>query len=280
MRKRSVSTALVAALWLVLSAGAGLAAERFITLASTTSTANSGLFDRILPLFEAESGIDVRVVAVGTGQALRLARNGDADVLFVHHKPSEEAFVAEGFGVARLDVMYNDFVLVGPKDDPAGLRGLADVGQALARIAETGSRFLSRGDESGTHKREAALWRAAGLDPLPHSGQWYQELGAGMGATLNTAAAQSGYTLSDRGTWLSFENKGDLALLLAGDERLLNPYGVILVDERRHPHVKSEDGQAFIDWLLSREGQRAIAGYRIKGEPLFFPSALPQEPSS
>jgi len=254
-------------------AGSSAAAERFITVASTTSTENSGLFGHLLPLFTARTGIEVRVVAVGTGQAIKLARNGDADVLFVHHKPSEEKFVAEGFGVKRYDVMYNDFVLVGPKADPAGIRGMKDVAAALKKIAAAEAPFASRGDDSGTHKKERALWRAAGIDVAAVSGTWYRETGAGMGATLNTAAAMNAYTLSDRGTWLAFANKADLDILVAGDTRLFNPYGVTLVNPARHPHVKAEDGQAFIDWLISPEGQAAIAAFRVGGQQLFFPNA-------
>ena len=249
------------------------AAERFITVASTTSTENSGLFEAILPLFEQATGIAVRVVAVGTGQAIRMAERGDADVLFVHHRPSEERFVAGGFGVARHDVMYNDYVLVGPQDDPAGVGGRSDVVAALARIAAQRAVFVSRGDDSGTYKRELGLWRAAGIDVEAASGGWYRESGAGMGTTLNIASGMGAYTLSDRGTWLNFSNKGDLVILVEGDQRLFNPYGVILVSPERHPHVKAADGQAFIDWLLSPAGHRAVAAYRIDGQPVFFPSA-------
>jgi tungstate transport system substrate-binding protein len=244
-------------------------AARFIVVASTTSTQNSGLFDHILPMFEARTGIAVRVVAVGTGAALRLARNGDADVLIVHHRASEEAFVREGFGVARHDLMYNDFLLVGPRDDPAGIGSESDVAAALARIARAGALFASRGDDSGTHKRERALWREAGVDPGQSSGRWYRETGSGMGATLNLAAAMGAYTLADRGTWLSFRNRRQLVVLSEGDPRLRNEYGVILVNPTRHPHVKAEWGQALIDWLLSAEGRPAIAGFRIDGETLF-----------
>ena len=254
-------------------AAAASAADRYIILASTTSTENSGLFAHLLPQFEAESGIAVRVVAVGTGQAIRLAQNGDADVLLVHHRPSEEAFVAAGFGVARHDVMYNDFVLIGPATDPAGIRGMTDAAGALARIAAATAPFASRGDDSGTHKAELALWREAGIDQQAASGAWYRELGAGMGATLNTATAMGAYTLADRGTWISFANKGDLELLVAGDEVLFNPYGVILVNPARHGHVKAADGQAFIDWLTGPAGQAAIAGFKRDGQPLFFPNA-------
>ncbi len=274
---RSWSTRIVTALLGLLVAfavhGEAAAEDRFIVVASTTSTANSGLFDHILPLFENKTGIQVRVVAVGTGQALRVARNGDADVLLVHHRPSEEAFVAEGFGVARHDVMYNDFVIVGPAADPAAVRGLTDAAAALARIAGAAAPFASRGDDSGTHKAERALWAAAGVDPGAASGSWYRETGSGMGATLNTAAAMDAYALTDRGTWLSFGNRGQLVVLVEGDRRLANPYGVILVDRARHPHVKAEDGQAFIDWLTGREGQAAIASFTIGGQRLFFPSA-------
>jgi tungstate transport system substrate-binding protein len=254
----------------------GHAAERFITVASTTSTENSGLFGHILPAFEKASGIQVRVVAVGTGQAIRLAQRGDADVLFVHHRPSEEAFVAEGHGVQRFDVMYNDHIVVGPKADPAGTAGLKDASQAFAKIACAGGPFASRGDNSGTHKAELELWTAAGVDPKKASGTWYRETGSGMGPTLNTASGLSAYALADRGTWLSFANKGDLTILVEGDRRLFNPYGVILVSPQRHPHVKAADGQRFIDWLVSAAGQAAIASFRIDGQQLFFPDAKPQ----
>ena len=249
-----------------------LAAERFITVASTTSTENSGLFQAILPMFEQATGIAVRVVAVGTGQAIRMAERGDADVLFVHHRPSEERFVAAGFGVERHDVMYNDYVLVGPRKDPAGVGGRSDVVDALARIAAQRAVFVSRGDDSGTHKRELGLWQAAGIDAEAASGGWYRESGAGMGTTLNIASGMDAYTLSDRGTWLNFSNKGDLVILAEGDPRLFNPYGIILVNPERHPHVKAADGQAFIDWLRSPDGQAAIAAYRIDGQPVFLPS--------
>ncbi len=244
-----------------------------ITLASTTSTENSGLFAHLLPQFTQCSGIAVRVVAVGTGQALRIARNGDADVLLVHHRPSEEAFVAEGYGLRRHDVMYNDFVLVGPRADPAALRGLDDAAAALARVAATRAPFASRGDDSGTHKKELDLWTAAGLDPSAASGTWYRETGSGMGATLNAAAGMGAYALSDRATWLAFANKGDLEVLVEGDERLFNPYGVILVNPARHPHVHAREAQVFIDWLVSDQGQAAIAAYRLDGRQLFFPNA-------
>jgi tungstate transport system substrate-binding protein len=246
------------------------AAQEFITVASTTSTENSGLFDHILPLFTETTGIEVRVVAQGTGQALETGRRGDADVLFVHSRPAEEAFVAEGFGVRRYGVMYNDFVIVGPPEDPARLSEASSAVAALAAIAETESPFASRGDDSGTHKAEIALWRAAGIDP---GGDWYRETGSGMGATLNIAAQIPAYTMSDRGTWISFENKGDLEIRFEGDPALFNPYGVILVNPAVHPHVKADEGQAFIDWLISNPGQDAIASYTIDGQQLFFPDA-------
>ncbi|MFZ1414357.1 MAG: substrate-binding domain-containing protein [Defluviicoccus sp.] len=249
------------------------AEERFVTVASTTSTQNSGLFDKILPAFTAASGIEVRVVAVGTGQAIRLAERGDADVLLVHHRPSEEKFVADGFGVRRFDVMYNDFVIVGPAADPAGIRGLKDAPAALSRIAAAGQPFASRADDSGTHKLELALWQKAGVDVKAASGTWYRETGSGMGATLNTATGLNAYAITDRGTWLSFNNKGTLAILVEGDKTLFNQYGVILVNPARHPHVKAKDGQAFVDWLISAPGQAAINAYAINGEPLFFANA-------
>ncbi len=255
-----------------LTTAAG-AAERFITVASTTSTKNSGLFDHILPLFEKKTGIQVRVVAVGTGQAIRLARNGDADVLFVHHRPSEEKFVADGFGVQRFGVMYNDFVISGPKDDPARIAGMRDAAKALEKIAGARAPFVSRGDDSGTHKKELALWRAAGVDTARASGTWYRETGSGMGATLNTASAMQGYALADRGTWLSFKNRAGLRVLVEGDTRLFNPYGIILVNPERHPHVKADLGREFIAWLISPEGQAAIGDFRINGEILFKPNA-------
>lgn len=245
----------------------------FIVVASTTSTENSGLFTYLLPRFTERSGIEVRVVAQGTGQALRTARNGDADVLFVHHRPSEEKFVADGEGLKRLDVMFNDFVLVGPEDDPAGVGGLRDAPEALKRIAAKGAVFASRGDDSGTHKAERGLWDVAGLAPWTANKSWYRELGSGMGATLNTAAAMGAYTLADRATWVAFSNKGALRLLVEGDTRLFNPYGVIVVNPAKHPHTKAELGTVFATWLVSKEGQEAIAGFRVQGQQLFFPNA-------
>jgi len=247
-----------------------VAAQEFITVASTTSTENSGLFGHILPMFEEKTGIEVRVVAQGTGQALETGRRGDADVVFVHARAAEEAFVAEGWGVERIDVMYNDFVIVGPTDDPAGIAGTAEAAAALAAIAGAEASFASRGDDSGTHQAELALWEKAGVAP---SGDWYRETGSGMGATLNTAAELPAYALTDRGTWISFENKRGLQVLFEGDPALFNPYGVILVNPALHPHIKAEAGQAFIDWLISPEGQGAIAGFEINGQQLFFPSA-------
>jgi len=249
---------------------------RFITVASTTSTENSGLFGFILPKFEEATGIQVRVVAVGTGQAIKIAERGDADVLFVHHPASEERFVADGFGVKRYPVMHNDFVVVGPADDPAGVKTADGAAEAFAKIAESGSVFTSRGDDSGTHKKELALWEAAGIDPRSAPGDWYRETGSGMGATLNVASGMDAYALTDRGTWLAFANRGRLQIVFEGDPVIFNPYGVILVSPDRHSHVKAADGQAFIDWLVSTEGQAAIAAFRVEGEQAFFPDAVPQ----
>ena len=259
----------------LLSWTPALAQDKSIVVASTTSTQDSGLFGHILPLFKAKTGIDVKVVAQGTGQALDTARRGDADVVFVHAKPQEEKFVAEGFGVKRFDVMYNDFVVIGPKSDPAGIKGGKDVVAALKAIYEKGAPFVSRGDKSGTHSAELALWKAAGLDPAAAKPAWYREIGQGMGAALNTAGAMGAYVLSDRGTWLSFKNRGDLEVVVEGDKRLFNQYGVILVNPEKHPHVKKELGQQFIDWVISSEGQNAIKSYTIDGQQLFFPNASP-----
>ena len=268
-------TLLLRIIGLVMALGAGLAqaAEPFIVVQSTTSTQNSGLFDYLLPHFQSRTGIQVRVVAVGTGQALRNARNGDADVVFVHAKAAEEQFVADGWGVKRQAVMSNDFVIVGPAADPAGVGGLRDAPAALVRIATGRAVFVSRGDDSGTHKKEQSLWRLSGLDPTAASGSWYRETGAGMGATLNTTVGMAGYTLTDRGTWISFRNKADLRVLVEGDSRLRNQYSVILVNPARHPHVKATQAQAFIDWLTGPEAQRLIAAYVIDGQQLFFPNA-------
>jgi tungstate transport system substrate-binding protein len=248
------------------------AQDRSIVVASTTSTQDSGLFGYLLPLFKAKTGIDVKVIAQGTGQALDTARRGDADVVFVHAKSQEEKFLAEGFGVKRFDVMYNDFVLIGPKNDPAGVKG-KDIESALKAIQDKGAPFVSRGDKSGTHSAELALWKLAGIDIAASKGPWYREIGQGMGAALNTAGAMNGYVLSDRGTWISFKNRGDLEISVEGDKRLFNQYGVMLVNPEKFPSVKQEFGRAFIDWLISTEGQAAIAGYKIDGQQLFFPNA-------
>jgi tungstate transport system substrate-binding protein len=254
-------------------AGHAIAQDKSIVVASTTSTQDSGLFGHILPMFKARTGIDVKVVAQGTGQALDTARRGDADVVFVHAKPAEEKFVAEGFGVKRYPVMYNDFILVGPKSDPAGVKGSKDIVSALGAIKSKGADFISRGDKSGTHQAELNLWKVAGTDIAKDKGPWYKEIGQGMGAALNTASASSAYVLADRGTWLSFKNRGDLVVAVEGDKRLFNQYGVMLVSPEKHPSVKKELGQQFIDWLVSAEGQKAIADYKINGEQLFYPNA-------
>ena len=249
------------------------AQPRFITVASTTSTEQSGLFRHLLPIFERKSGIEVRVVALGTGQALDLGRRGDADVVFVHARALEEKFVAEGQGVKRYDVMYNDFILIGPKGDPAGIKGSKDIVAALGAIKAKGADFISRGDKSGTHQAELNLWKVAGIDIGKDKGPWYKEIGQGMGAALNTASASNAYVLADRGTWLSFKNRGDLVIAVEGDKRLFNQYGVMLVNPEKHPSVKKDLGQQLIDWLVSSEGQEAIADYKINGEQLFYPNA-------
>jgi len=245
----------------------------FITVASTTSTEQSGLFRHLLPIFTAKTGIEVRVVAVGTGQALDIGRRGDADVVFVHAKPLEEKFIAEGHGVKRYDVMYNDFVLIGPKSDPARVAGGKDVLAAFRKVKEAGAPFVSRGDKSGTHFAELEIWRLAGIDIARDKGLWYRDTGQGMGPALNTAAAMNAYILADRGTWLSFRNRGELGIAVEGDRRLYNQYGVMLVNPQLHPAVKRDSGQAFVDWLISSDGQAAIASYKIGGEQLFFPNA-------
>jgi tungstate transport system substrate-binding protein len=247
--------------------------QRYITVASTTSTEQSGLFRHLLPIFEKRTGIQVRVVALGTGQSLDMGKRGDADVVFVHARALEEKFVAEGYGVKRFEVMYNDFVLVGPKSDPAGVGGSKDIVAALRRILERKAAFASRGDNSGTHFAELELWKAAGIDIAKQKGPWYRDTGSGMGPTLNTASGMNAYALTDRGTWLSFKNRGNLVISVEGDKRLFNRYGVIVVNPAKHPHVKKDMGQAFIDWIVSREGQDAIAAYKINGEQLFFPNA-------
>ena len=247
--------------------------DKFITVSSTTSTEQSGLFKHLLPVFENKTGIKVRVVAVGTGQALDIGRRGDADVVFVHAKPLEEKFLAEGHGVKRYDVMYNDFVLIGPRSDPARVAGTKDIVAAFQKIRKTQSAFVSRGDKSGTHFAELGLWKAAGIDIAKDKGAWYRDTGQGMGPALNSASAMNAYILSDRGTWLSFKNRGDLTIVVEGDKRLFNQYGVMLVNPAKHPNVKKEMGQAFVDWVISPEGQKAIADYKIDGEQLFFPNA-------
>jgi tungstate transport system substrate-binding protein len=266
------SIALIGLLGVTLAAAPATAEDRSIVVASTTSTQDSGLFGYLLPLFKAKTGIDVKVIAQGTGQALDTARRGDADVVFVHAKSQEEKFLAEGFGVKRFDVMYNDFVLIGPKSDPAGIRG-KDIETALKAIQAKAAPFVSRGDRSGTHAAELALWKLAGIDLESAKGPWYREIGQGMGAALNTASAMDAYVLSDRGTWISFRNRADLAIVVEGDKRLFNQYGVMLVNPEKHPQVKKDLGQAFVDWLISSEGQTAIAGYKIDGQQLFFPDA-------
>jgi tungstate transport system substrate-binding protein len=250
-----------------------LAQDKSIVVASTTSTQDSGLFDHILPLFKDKIGIDVKVIAQGTGQALDTGRRGDADVVFVHAKPAEEKFLAEGQGVKRYPVMYNDFILVGPKSDPAHVRGTKDIVAALKTIKEKGAAFISRGDRSGTHQAELNLWKIAGINIQAEKGPWFKDIGQGMGAALNMASATNAYVLSDRGTWLSFNNKGDLTIAVEGDKRLFNQYGVMLVNPEKHPTVKKELGQQFIDWLISPAGQKAIADYKINGEQLFYPNA-------
>ena len=262
-----------AVLLLALLCAPSALAQRFITVASTTSTEQSGLFKHLLPMFEQRTGIEVRVVALGTGQALDLARRGDADVVFVHAKSAEEQFLSEGHGVQRFPVMYNDFVIVGPKSDPAGIAGGADTLYAFRKIKSAAAAFVSRGDRSGTHIAEVNLWTMAGIDIDREKGPWYRETGQGMGPALNTASSMNAYLLADRATWLAFRNRGELAILVEGDKRLMNQYGVMLVNPERHPSVKRTEGQAFIDWLVSPEGQAAIAAYAIDGEQLFFPNA-------
>ncbi len=261
------------ALTALCSASTAFGQDKSIVVSSTTSTQDSGLFGHILPLFKAKTGIDVKVVAQGTGQALDTGRRGDADVVFVHAKSSEEKFLSEGFSTKRFPVMYNDFVLVGPKSDPAGIKGTKDIVAALKAIKDKSAPFISRGDRSGTHIAEQNLWKAAGIDIEKDKGPWYKSIGQGMGAALNTASASNSYALTDRGTWLSFKNRGDLIVSVEGDKRLFNQYGVMLVNPAKHPSVKKDLGQAFIDWLVSPEGQKAIAGYKINGEQLFYPNA-------
>jgi len=267
-----LSLAFAVLLGAIAGGGAAMAQDRSIVVASTTSTQDSGLFGYLLPLFKAKSNIDVKVIAQGTGQALDTARRGDADVVFVHARAQEEKFLAEGFGVQRFDVMYNDFVLIGPNGDPAGVKG-ADIETALKSIRAKAAPFVSRGDKSGTYSAELALWKQAGIDIAASKGPWYREIGQGMGAALNTASAMGAYVLSDRGTWISFRNRGDLDIVVEGDQRLFNQYGVMLVNPDKFPSVKQQLGQTFIDWLISADGQAAIAGYKIDGQQLFFPNA-------
>jgi len=273
-RRRGLIAAPLATLALAAFAIAPtFAQDRSIVVSSTTSTEQSGLFGHILPQFTKKTGIGVKVVALGTGQALDVGRRGDADVVFVHDRAAEDKFVAEGFGVDRRDVMYNDFVLIGPKSDPAKVAGTKDITAALKRIADAQAPFVSRGDKSGTHAAELRYFKEAGVDPTAGRGGWYRETGSGMGPALNTASSMNAYILADRGTWLSFKNRGDLVIAVEGDKRMFNPYGVILVNPAKHPHVKTADGRAFMDWLVSTEGQAAIASYKIGGEQLFFPDA-------
>jgi tungstate transport system substrate-binding protein len=270
----TLSRRFILAVVLSLGAPSGASAQdKSIILASTTSTQDSGLFNHILPKFKTKTGIDVKVVAQGTGQALDTARRGDADVVFVHAKSAEEKFLSEGFGVKRYPVMYNDFFLIGPAGDPAGIKGSRDIVAALKAIKDKAAPFISRGDRSGTHIAEIALWKTAGIDIEQDKGAWYKAIGQGMGAALNTASASNAYVLTDRGTWLAFKNRGELVIAVEGDKRLFNQYGVMLVNPAKHPTVKKELGQQFVDWLVSPEGQRAIAGYKINGEQLFYPNA-------
>ena|SRR5690348_7258783 len=272
MTTRRVALAIVAAFAAGLASPAQ-AQEKSIVVASTTSTQDSGLFGYLLPIFKEKTGITVKVIAQGTGQALDTGRRGDADVVFVHAKPAEEKFLAEGWGVKRYPVMYNDFVLIGPKNDPAGVKGTTDIVAAFKAIKAKQAPFVSRGDRSGTNQAELKLWKIAGIDIAKEKGPWYRAIGQGMGAALNTSGAMQAYTLSDRGTWISFKNKGDLVIAVQGDKRLFNQYGVMLVNPAKHPNVKKELGQTFIDWLVSPEGQKAIAGYKLHGKQLFFPNA-------
>jgi len=272
MFTRRMLTAAAAAT-VILCGGPALAQDKSIVVSSTTSTQDSGLFGHILPLFKQKTGIEVKVIAQGTGQALDTGRRGDADVVFVHAKSAEEKFLAEGQGVKRYPVMYNDFVLIGPKSDPARIKGMKDVGAALKAIMAKNAPFISRGDRSGTHIAEINLWKASGVDIEKEKGSWYKSIGQGMGAALNTAGASNAYVLSDRGTWISFKNKGNLVIAAEGDKRLFNQYGVMLVNPEKHPNVRKDLGQQFIDWLVSPEGQKAIANYKINGEQLFYPNA-------
>jgi len=280
MLKKSIRTLSAAAL-VALAAGAApaLAQDKSIIVQSTTSTENSGLFKHLLPIFEKKTGIKVRVVAVGTGQAIKNAANGDADVLLVHAKSAEEKFVKDGWGVERFDLMYNDYIVVGPPTDSAKVGGMKDAKEAFKRIAAAQAAFLSRGDNSGTHKAELEIWEAAGIDPRKASGKWYREAGSGMGATLNTGVGMGAYVLADRGTWISFKNKGDFRIQVEGARDLFNQYGITLVNPKKHPNVKAKEGQAFIDWLLGPDGQKAIADFKLAGKQLFFPNAKSRKSS-
>jgi len=257
----------------IIAAAPALAQDKSIVVASTTSTQDSGLFEYLLPIYKKKTGVTVKVISQGTGQALDTGRRGDADVVFVHAKSAEEKFLAEGQGVKRFPVMYNDFVLIGPKSDPAGIKGMKDVGKAFTTIKDKKATFISRGDKSGTNIAELKLWKESGIDIDKDKGPWYKAIGQGMGAALNTAGADNGYVLSDRGTWIHFKNKGDLQILVEGDKRMFNQYGVMLVNPAKHPNVKKELGQQFIDYLISPEGQKDIANYKINGEQLFYPNA-------
>ena len=273
MIRRAYSWFLAAMLLAIGPGASAVASDPFIVVQSTTSTQNSGLFERILPIFTRKTGIEVRIVAVGTGQAIRNAANGDGDVLFVHAKAAEEEFVADGYGVSRADVMFNDFVIVGPPTDPARIEGMADAVAALAKIAEVEAPFASRGDDSGTNKAELRLWEDTGIDVRAASGTWYRETGSGMGATINTGKGMGAYVMTDRATWIAFGNKSDYRIVVEGDLRLFNQYGIVLVNPERHPHVKADLGRQFVDWILSEEGQAAIADFTIEGQQLFFPNA-------
>jgi tungstate transport system substrate-binding protein len=266
-------TGLATALALALSAGVAAAQDKSIIVQSTTSTANSGLYDYLLPIFEEQTGIQVNVVAVGTGQAIKNAANCDGDVLLVHAKPAEEKFVADGMGVERFDLMYNDFVIVGPDEDPAGVSGMTDAQDSLSKIADTGALFASRGDDSGTHKKEMSLWADTDVDLAAGSGAWYRETGSGMGATLNAGVGMDAYVMTDRATWISFDNKADFEIHVEGDEDLFNQYGVILVNPEKCENVDAASGQAFVDWVISDAGQQAIGDYKLNGQQLFFPNA-------
>lgn len=275
MTTRRIFIALAAA-GLIAATTPALAQDKSIVVSSTTSTTDSGLFNHLLPLFKKKTGIDVKVVSQGTGQALDTGRRGDSDVVFVHARAQEEKFVADGYGVKRHPVMYNDFILIGPKSDPAGVKGGKDITAALKKIKDKGAPFISRGDKSGTHSAELRLWKAADIDIAKDKGDWYKEIGQGMGAALNTASGSNAYVLADRGTWLNFKNRGDLVIVVEGDSKLFNQYGVILVNPEKHENVKKAEGQAFIDWLISPEGQKAIADYKVNGQQLFFPNATAQ----